>query len=68
MVPNESPLDRVKVAPLEVDEVEHVEMDDWVSGWLAVGLVGEPLARYARLSHGLLGEVVASFTLMLPEA
>ena len=67
MVPNEPPLDRVKVTPLEVDKVEHVEMDDWVSGWLAIGLAGEPLAGYARLSRGLLGEVVASFTLMLPE-
>lgn len=67
MVSNEPPLGRMNVAPLGVEEVEHVEMGDWVSGWLAVGWAGEPLAGYAQLSQGLLGEVVASFTLMLPE-
>jgi hypothetical protein len=32
MLPNEPPLGRVKVAPLGVDEVEHVKMGDWVIG------------------------------------
>jgi hypothetical protein len=34
MVSNELPLGRVKVTLLGVDEVEQVEMGDWVSGWL----------------------------------
>jgi hypothetical protein len=42
-------------------------MGEWVSGWLGVGSMGEPIAGYARLSEGPLGEVIASFKLMLPE-
>lgn len=61
------PLDRADVAPRPVDEVEHVEMGDWVSGWLALGSPDEPLAGYARLSEGPAGEITASFTLMLSE-
>jgi hypothetical protein len=60
-------LDRVKVAPRTWDEVERVDMDDWVSGWLALGCWGEPAAGYARLSEGAVSQVIASFTLMLPE-
>lgn len=59
--------ERATIAPRRVDEVEHVEMGDWVSGWLAVGYMGDPIAGYARLSEGSLGQVIASFTLMLPE-
>jgi hypothetical protein len=66
------PQDRVKVSPRTMDELaadkaEDVELGDWVSGWLAIGSWGEPVAGYARLSEGPLGEVIASFTLMLPE-
>lgn len=61
------PLDRVKVAPRRTDEVERIEMGDWVSGWLAAGSSGEPVAGYARLKEGSVGEVIASFTLMLAE-
>jgi hypothetical protein len=60
-------MDRVKVASRTVDQVERMEMGDWVSGWLAMGWPGEPVAGYARLSRGTVGEVIASFTLMLPE-
>jgi hypothetical protein len=42
-------------------------MDDWASGWLALSSSGEPVAGYARLSEGPVGEVIASFTLMLAE-
>jgi hypothetical protein len=35
--------------------------------WLAVGSPSEPLTGYAQLSQGPLGEVIASFTLMLPD-
>jgi hypothetical protein len=61
------PLNRVKVTPRKVDEVEHVEIGDWVSGWLGVGSLGEPMAGYARLGEGPAGEVIASFTLPVPE-
>jgi hypothetical protein len=47
-----------------VDEVEQVEMADWVSSWLAVGSMGDPVAGYARLAEGPLGQVIASFTLL----
>ena len=60
-------LDRATVAPRRVDDVEQVEMRDWVSGWLAVGSMGDPIAGYARLEEAPLGQVIASFTLMLPE-
>jgi hypothetical protein len=59
--------DRVSVAPRRGDEVEQVEMADWVSGWLAVGSVGDPAGGYAHLAEGPLGQVIASFTLMLAE-
>lgn len=66
------PLYRVQVAPRTVDElaadkVEDVELGDWVSGWLAASWLGEPVGGYARISEGPLGEVIASFRLMLPE-
>ena len=66
------PSDRVRVAPRTVDELtadklEDVELGDWVSGWLAASWAGEPVAGYAQLSEGPLGEVIASFTLMVPE-
>jgi hypothetical protein len=69
---NAPPLDRAKVAPRTMDEVaadkvENIELGDWISGWLAIGSWGEPVAGYARLSEGQLGEVIAAFTLMLPE-
>ena len=57
--------DRATIAPRRADEVEQVEMSDWVSGWLAVGYMGDPIAGYARLAEGSLGQVIASFTLML---
>ena len=53
---------RFDIASRRMDEVEQVEMADWVSGWLAVGSMGEPaIAGYAHLSEGALGEVIASF-------
>jgi hypothetical protein len=58
---------RFDIASRRMDEVEQVEMADWVSGWLAVGSMGEPIAGYAHLSEGALGEVIASFTLPLAE-
>lgn len=61
------PLERVEITPRQVDEVERVEMGDWVSGWLGVGSLGEPTAGYAGLSEAPLGEVIASFKLTLPE-
>jgi hypothetical protein len=42
-------------------------MSAWVSGWLAVGYMGDPIAGYARLAEGSLGQVIASFTLMLAD-
>jgi hypothetical protein len=50
-----------------VDEVEGVEMGDWVSGWLGASWMGEPVVGYARLADGLVGDVTALFTLDLPE-
>lgn len=66
------PLDPVKVAPrtmdeLTADKIEDVELGDWVSGWLTASWAGESVPGYARLSEGPLGEVIASFTLMVPE-
>jgi hypothetical protein len=66
------PPDRVEVAPRTVDELaadklEDVELGDWVSGWLAASWADEPVAGYARLSKGPLGEVIGSFTLNVPE-
>lgn len=49
-----------------MDEVEHVEIGEWISGWLAVGSM-DGSAGYVRLSAGVVGEIIASFTLMLPE-
>ena len=59
--------DRVAVVPRRVEEVEQVEMAEWVSGWLAIGSVGDPVAGYARLADGPLGQVIASFTLLAGE-
>ena len=61
------PMDRVKVAPRLADEVERVEMGYWVSGWLGASWMGEPVAGYAQLAEGLVGDVVALFRLDLPE-
>jgi hypothetical protein len=44
--------DRATIAPRRADEVEQVEMGDWVSGWLAVGSMGDPIAGYARIDEG----------------
>ena len=67
-----SPPDRVRVAPrtedaLAADKLENVELDGWVSRWLAASWAGEPVAGYARLSEGPLGEVIGSFKLNVPE-
>lgn len=59
--------DRVVVVPRRVEEVEQVEMAEWVSGWLAIGSVGDPVAGYARLADGPLGQAIASFTLLVGE-
>lgn len=61
------PLDRVNVAPRQVHDVEEVAMGDWVSGWLGVGSLDQPRGGYAQLAQGPLGEVIASFKIMLPE-
>jgi hypothetical protein len=66
------PLDRAKIAPrtmdeLAADEAENVELGDWVSGWLAANWLSEPTGGYAKLSQGPLGQVIAAFTLMVPE-
>jgi hypothetical protein len=66
------PLDRVNVTPrrvdeVEDDEVEDVEMGAWVSGWLGASWMGEPVAGYAQLAEGPVGDVIALFTLNLPE-
>lgn len=58
---------RAKVTPRRIDEVEEVEMVNWVSGWLAVGSVGNPDVGYAHLAEGPLGQVIGSFTLMLAD-
>lgn len=58
---------RATVAARGMSEVEEVEMADWGSGWLAVGSMGDPIAGYAHLAEGPLGQVIASFTLMLAE-
>src|ERR1700729_1084565 len=65
IVPDAS--DRVAVAFRRMNEVEQVEMADWGSGWLAGGSMGDPVAGYARLAEGPLGQVIASFTLLLGE-
>ena len=66
-MPGDHLTDRATIASRPADEVEQVEMDAWVSGWLAVGDMGDPIAGYARLTEGSLGQVIASFTLMLPD-
>ena len=47
IVPNA--VNHATVAPRRVDEVEEVEIADWVSGWLATGSMG---VGYARLAKG----------------
>ena len=58
---------RFDIASRRMDEVEQVEMADWVSGWLAVGSMGEPVGRVRTPPRRGLGEVIASFTLPLAE-
>jgi hypothetical protein len=55
------------ITPRRADEVEQVEMRDWVSGWHTVGSMGDPIAGYPRLDEGPFEQIIASFTLMLPE-
>ena len=61
-----APLGRAVIAPRRRGDVEPVGVDEWVSGWLAVGSA-DGAAGYARLSTGTAGEVTASFTLDLPD-
>lgn len=44
-----------------------MENKDWVSGWLGATWMDEPVAGYARLAEGVVGDVIALFTLNLPE-
>ena len=45
--------DRVAAVPRRVDELEQVEIAEWVSGWLANRLRRRPVAGYARLEDAI---------------